>query len=81
MATMSDDIIAQESYRNYTGVYYQKERVRGNKQQRDVSQGFKDLIKFLKNLTANPQVIRLTEVTLLYKQRLRERNLEESFIN
>ena len=81
MATLSDDIIAKGSYRNYIGVYYQQEKVSGNKQQRGVSQGFKDLIKFLKNLTANHPVIRFTEVTLLYEERLHERNFHESFIN
>lgn len=44
-------------------------------------EAFKDLIKFLKNLTANHPVIRFTEVTLLYEERLHKRNFHESFIN
>ena len=45
-----------------------------------LSQIFEGVIRFLKNLTANPQLIRFTKVTALYEKRLHESNFEKSFI-
>ena len=87
LAITADELVAKEAfyhalcYKRYTAKCYRKDHEKNlTEEEKALDEAFLEVSIFLENLTANPDIVKFSTITAIWKERLREKQFEKTYL-